>query len=420
MRTDSAPRSDTSPRPDDAPVTSQVGADARLRGEAESTAPPRGGAGTAVMPEATPIAGGAARIPAISPRAARRPLSPRARLYLALGVVVVVALFLTAARSVLQPFIWAAVLAYILNPVVGMVQTRLRLRHGISVGLVVLVLVGLAAWGVTTAVGTLRNDVVAFANSLALINNYITTSYLPNAGTPTILGIPIQVTQIVRNAQAAIIDSPRLLLHGGLSAVTGTLDGLLQFLTFILSTIYLLLDGARLRGWVRARIPAAQRDDVNELGHNISKVLSEYLRAEVILILIMSTASLIVLSILGVRFAIVLAPIVGFLEIFPIIGPFFAIAMVTLVALIGPPGFGLQRPGFALIVALIFFIMRQIEDYVVIPNVVGHAVKLHPVLILFALLSGATLGGILGMFLAVPVTGALKVLGSYIYDRLVD
>ena len=418
MRTDSAPRSDTSPRPEEASVTSPAVADARLKSDAEGA--PHGSAGTAVLPEATPIERDATSVTAVAPRAARRPLSPRARLYLALSVVVIVALFLTAARSVLQPFIWAAVLAYILNPVVGMIQTRLRLRHGISVGLIMLVLVGLAAWGVTTAVGTLRNDVVAFANSLALINNYITTSYLPNAGTPTILGIPIQVTQIVRNAQTAIVDSPRLLLHGGFSAVTGTLDGLLQFLTFVLSTIYLLLDGTRLRGWVRARIPAAYRDDVGGLGRDISRVLSEYLRAEVILILIMSMASLIVLSILGVRFAIVLAPIVGFLEIFPIIGPFFAIAMVTLVALIGPPGFGLQRPGFALIVALIFFIMRQIEDYLVIPNVVGHAVKLHPVLILFALLSGATLGGILGMFLAVPVTGALKVLGNYVYDRLVE
>jgi len=394
-------------------------ADARRMDDEKGASSPRA-AVTVVAPEATPLDQNATGVPALPARAARRPLTPRARLYLALGVVVVVALFLTAARSVLQPFIWAAVLAYILNPVVSMVETRLRLRHGISVGLVVLVLVGLVAWGVTTAVGTLRNDVVAFANSLALINNFITTSYLPNAGTPTVLGIPIQVTQIVRNAQTAIVDSPRLLLHGGLSAVTGTLDGLLKFLTFILSTIYLLLDGARLRGWVRSRIPPAQRDDVGGLGRDISTVLSEYLRAEVILILIMSTASLIVLSILGVRFAIVLAPIVGFLEIFPIIGPFFAIALVTLVALIGPPAFGLQHPGFALIVALIFFIMRQIEDYLVIPNVVGHAVKLHPVLILFALLSGATLGGILGMFLAVPVTGALKVLGNYIYDRLVE
>jgi len=64
-----------------------------------------------------------------SPRTARRPLSPRGRLYLALGIVAVAALFLSAVHSVLRPFVWAAVVAYILNPIVCQVQRRLRLRH---------------------------------------------------------------------------------------------------------------------------------------------------------------------------------------------------------------------------------------------------------------------------------------------------
>jgi predicted PurR-regulated permease PerM len=72
-----------------------------------------------------------------------------------------------------------------------------------------------------------------------------------------------------------------------------------------------------------------------------------------------------------------------------------------------------------LIVALSFFTLRQIEDYVVIPNVVGHAVRLHPALILFAVAAGTAFGGALGLFVAVPVTGALKVLGTYLYHKLV-
>jgi len=428
MKTDSAPRSGTSPGPEDERVVTALAGPGVVPADvaASVTATP-----TATRVEATPDASDPSHpdvlapdtsadvVTMASPRATRRPLSPRGRLYLALGIVAVTALFLSAVHSVLQPFVWAAVVAYILNPIVCQVQRRLRLRHGASVALVMLIIVGLVAWGVTAAIGSLRGDVVAFANSVALIDNVVTT-YLPNAGTLNVLGMQIQVSQLVHNAQTAITDSPRLVLHSGWSVASGTFDTLLRLLTFLLSTVYLLLDGARLRGWLRERIPATHRDDMATLGRDINTVLSEYLRAEVILILIMSTASLIALSILGVRFAIVLAPIVGFLEIFPIIGPFFAIALVTVVALIGPPGFGLQRPGFALIVAAVFFIMRQIEDYVVIPSVVGHAVKLHPVLILFALLSGATLGGILGMFLAVPITGVIKVLGSYAYDRLTE
>ncbi len=146
-------------------------------------------------------------------------------------------------------------------------------------------------------------------------------------------------------------------------------------------------------------------------------VLRQYMQAQLILIAIMGTASFVVLTIMNVRFAIALAPIVGLLEIFPIIGPFAAITMVTVMALFSTPPFGLSTTASAIIVCLIFFIMRQIEDYAVIPNIVGHAVKLHPALILFAVASGTTLGGPLGLFLAVPVTGALRVLAAHIYQK---
>ncbi|HWE60089.1 MAG TPA: AI-2E family transporter, partial [Chloroflexota bacterium] len=179
-----------------------------------------------------------------------------------------------------------------------------------------------------------------------------------------------------------------------------------------------LLDAPRIGAYFARAIPARHRDEVLVVAREVDDCLTQYLRAEALLILIMGTVSFIVLTIFGVRFAIILAPIVGILEIFPIIGPFAAITLVTLVAIFSPPNFGLTHTSFALVVALVFFILRQIEDYAVIPNVVGHAVQLHPALILFAVAVGASIGGALGLFVAVPVTGALKVLGTYLYQKL--
>jgi predicted PurR-regulated permease PerM len=292
------------------------------------------------------------------------------------------------------------------------------MHRGLSVAIIMLVLVGLVSWGISTAIPIIRGDVTALTNSLANINAYLAT-YLPNAGTISVVGIAVQPEQLIRGLQTAIGDLPHMVLHSTWAVATNVVGAVLHILTFLISTFYLLVDGPRLRVWLHERLPARYHDEAIMLAHSINTVFREYLRAEVILIIIMSTASLVALTVLGVRFALVLAPIVGFLEIFPIVGPFFAIAMVALVALITPPHFGLSHAGYAILVALVFFIMRQLEDYLVIPNVVGHAVKLHPVIILFALLCGASVGGILGMFLAVPITGAIKVLGSYIYDRLV-
>lgn len=400
MKIDSAPRSDISPLPEReqlAPEAANAGPEA---------APP------SVEPESLPgnVAEG---------RPVRQPLSRRARVWLTLAILAGVVLFALAVQTVLQPFIWATVIAYVLNPIVSLLQRRTNVTRGIAVSLIMLVVLGLAVWGLSAAIPALRRDIAALSQSLTDISNYLTT-YIPNAGAITIAGFTVKVPDLVRNTQSAIADLPHMLVHGTFSVAAQTLDILLKFFTFLISTFYLLLDAPRLGRWARDRLPEQHRGDAVGLAKRINTVLSEYLRAEVILIAIMSVASFIALSILNVRFALVLAPIVGFLEIFPIIGPFFAIAMVSIVALIGPPNFGLSHVGFAIVVALVFFILRQIEDYGVIPKVVGHAVKLHPVLILFALLSGASLGGILGMFLAVPVTGAIKVLGSYAYDRIVE
>jgi predicted PurR-regulated permease PerM len=320
---------------------------------------------------------------------------------------------------VLQPFIWAAVVSYILHPVVTLLQRRLGLTRGWSVAAIMLALLGLAAWGIGAAVPRLRSDYSALSGSLAGIDAYL-TNYLPNAGTLSILGVPVQVTALIRDAQATIVNLPHQVLHNSLSVASHAITTVLQLLTFLVSTFYLLRDAPRLGVWLSGRLPARSRTETLALAREVNVVLGEYLRAEVILIALMSTVSLIALTLLGVHFALVLAPVVGFLEIFPIIGPLVAISLVTLVALVGPAGFGLSHVSYAVIVALVFFVLRQVEDYLVIPNVVGHAVKLHPVVILFALVSGLTLGGILGMFLAVPVTGMLKVLGSYAYDRLVE
>jgi len=407
MKIDSAPRSDTLPRPEPMAPNATV------------TSPPE--VTEAVLkPEAVvaPETMAAPAVPVPPSRASREGLSRRARLVLGAGILVLVGLFLFKVLGVTRPFIWAAVVAYILNPVVGTVQRRLHVRRGIGVAMVTLVLLGLGAWGIAWSVPTLRNDVVALSDQVNGIDSFMTT-YLPNAGTITFLGIQINVPQLVANIQKAINGLPGAILHDVFSVASGVVETLLRLLTFLLSTVYLLLDGPRLGIWLRSRAPARYRDDSVALTIRVNTVLSEYLRAEVILILIMSMASFIALTVLGMRFAIVLAPIVGFLEIFPIIGPFFAIGLVTIVALISPPSYNLSHVGYALVVAAVFFVLRQLEDYLVIPSVVGHAVKLHPVLVLFALLCGASLGGILGMFLAIPVTGALKVVGSFAYDHIV-
>ena len=75
---------------------------------------------------------------------------------------------------------------------------------------------------------------------------------------------------------------------------------------------------------------------------------------------------------------------------------------------------------YAAVIAFVYFVLRHAEDYFVIPNVVGRVVKLHPVLTMFAILSGAVLGGIMGMIVAVPIAAILRLIVQFMWRKVVE
>lgn len=340
-----------------------------------------------------------------------------------IGVLVVVGvlgfLFLLRVSSILTPFLWAIVMAYILNPLVALLSRNTRAPRVVAVVCVYLAGIGIVAGLLYLAIPRLSAQVAQLTSDLPSITADLQARYFGSTGTPlTVAGFSIDVPQVTRQ----VADSLNSFLNGffgtAISAVVSTVERITQLLLFVIVTFYLLLDAEKIGEQLRHAVPPVYRGEVVDVASRMNRVLRQYMQAQLVLIAIMGTASFIVLTIMGVRFAIALAPIVGLLEIFPIIGPFAAITMVTVMALFSSPPFGLSNTASAIIVALVFFILRQIEDYAVIPNIVGHAVKLHPALILFAVASGTILGGPLGLFLAVPVTGALKVLAIHVYQKM--
>lgn len=401
MKIDSAPPSGASLHPDPEPPTLQ--GDERKEADRE----------TLTSSDGSSWDGSQQRDDGNRPR-----LSRNTRIGVGIAIAAAVLVFFILVRGDVQPFLLAAVVSYIANPLVSIAQRRTHAPRVIVVAGLVIAAVVAVAVVVAMALPGLRTDAMHLSAQLGQLNTYLINT-LGNTGSLTVLGIPINVAQVVQSMQRTLNALPAQVLHDSLSFASGAVSTLLNLLTFLLSTIYLLLDGHRLGAWVRRRLPMSIRAEAIDLGSRVNWVLSEYLRAEVILTAIMGVASFIVLTAMGMPFASVLAPIIGFLEIFPIVGPFFAIGMVVLIALVVEPQFGLSHTGYALVLGLIFYVMRQIEDYLVIPSVVGHAVKLHPVVILFSILCGATLGGILGMFLAVPVAGVLKVVGGFAYYHII-
>jgi len=149
-------------------------------------------------------------------------------------------------------------------------------------------------------------------------------------------------------------------------------------------------------------------------------LLGRYVRGQLLLIGVMATATFIGLTVLQVPFTILLAIMTGVLEVIPIVGPITAGAIACLVALGHPAPWGLTQIWYVAIVAIMYTILRHAEDYFVIPLVIGRIVKLHPAVVIFALLTGGALFGLLGVLLAVPVAATARLVLIFVSAKLRD
>ena len=157
-------------------------------------------------------------------------------------------------------------------------------------------------------------------------------------------------------------------------------------------------------------VPAQSRERTGYVAGRIHIVLGAYLRGQLLLIGLMSLVSFLVLQfIFNVPYALPLGIVTGLLEIIPLVGPVIAGALAASVALAS------QGPGAAIGVIIAYFILRELEDNLVMPLVVGKVVEIHPVVAIFSVLAGGAAAGVLGMILAVPVAAAIKVLLDFLY-----
>jgi predicted PurR-regulated permease PerM len=216
-------------------------------------------------------------------------------------------------------------------------------------------------------------------------------------------GIQADINSLKTRALTAIEQSGADVLQ----RLVGTLAELgamiLDFVLALVISLYLLVDGPRFRARSLELIPVQHRDKALFLQDNVSRVLGGYLRAQFFLALIIGVATGMGMAVLGLPYAVVLGVLAGLFELIPMFGPILSAVPAVGVAMFLP---------FPTViwVLLFFLIVQQVENNVLAPRISGHAVGLHPLGAMFALLAGFQLAGLLGGLFAVPVAGVVWVL----------
>ena len=320
--------------------------------------------------------------------------------------VIVLALFLAAvfwfARPVILPFVVGALIAYAFSPAIDGIQTRTRRSRLLIVaacygaGLLVLTVAVIALAGpVSREVALLiRSGPDALETALR---------QLLGGDTLTIGDRTFTVEELATQLQAAInafLQTP----EGAFRAAEQLLHGTLDVLLTMIVTFYLLLDGGRFGATALRFLDPADRVQMQQVAGRIHVVVGQWLRGQLVLVVFVAAVVAIVLGpVLHLPNALALGVMTGLFEVITFIGPLIAGTVVGIVALsTGGPGLAIAAVGF-------LFVLRQIEDVVIMPNVLGRAVHLHPLVALFAVVVGSTAFGIIGTFLALPVAAAIGV-----------
>jgi putative heme transporter len=347
------------------------------------------------------------------PREPPRAVVPRwvqlVLLPLALLAVWVVA---KAAGKVLVIFIVAALIALILNPAVAFLQ-RGRLPRGMAVLAVYLAFfLTLSGIGVLVA-NPISNQVASFSRDVPNLVKKANRSLAETQETLNNSGVHITFIKQGETALQTLQDK----LVKGSSSIVSSAGGLLTevvsasfdvLLVFVLS-VYMLLYGQRIGRLIRKYMPDGDGSPADDYPTLVQSAVARYVGGQLLFSLIMGATAGIALYIFGLvgifpdgkRYAVVFAVFYGLMELVPYIGPIVGALPAVLIALF-------NEPVSALWVSVMFVALHQLEGHIVAPQIFGHTLRINPLLVIFALLLGLQLHGVVGALIALPILSVLR------------
>ncbi|MGC8667970.1 MAG: AI-2E family transporter [Chthonomonadales bacterium] len=338
-------------------------------------------------------------------------------------------LFLWRVRSVLPPFLIAFFLASLLDPVVTRHQRRgvSRVRAVATIYALVFLLIVLAAIVVVPQVLNQMNGLANKASDYGSQITRITDQWYRRYQKPlSALGVksnPLSAT----NQNGAIAAAAKQALITVKDAIQGFAGQILWLIIIPLSLFYFLMDYRALRAKLISFAPPAHQPGIRRMSEEVVEVFSAYFRSLAVVCVCYGIAAVVLFYLLGLHYALFLGLAAGVLYAVPYIGPAVAICTAGIVALtVEHPvllflwPLELPSAGYALLVVALFVGMHLSFDYGITPRVVGGSVGLHPLVNVFALMCGATLFGIWGMLLAVPVAASVRILLIYFFPKLAE
>ena len=339
-----------------------------------------------------------------------------------LVIVALVGVFglLYLARSALFPFIISGVFAFLLFPIVKAIESLMPWRErwpGASrIGAILVIYVlamAVAAGLLAIIIPPAFKEAIDFVDSLPQLYssardtvegwNRVYSDRIPE-------DIRLQIEKYLSELGTILIDIAEAILARTLSAVSNTFSLVIGLAMVPILLFYLLKDQELAIGSFYALLPENPRRHARKVVAIINKALGAYIRAQLILMFFVGLLVFLGLSLLGIRFSVILGVVAGVFELVPVVGPLLGAIPGVLVTLA-------TSPSDIVWVVLIYFGVQLIENSLLVPRIHSNTINLHPAIIMAALMVASETFGVFGVIAAVPVAGVSRDVFKYFYSE---
>jgi predicted PurR-regulated permease PerM len=321
-------------------------------------------------------------------------------------------------RDVLLPFALGIAIAYLLNPLVNRAG-KLGMPRAVSVSAILFLFILLVSLILWLILPPLYSEAIQLANAAPG-----TIEALWQQLQPRMEGLQQQVnnSNLQENLGQALRNNISNILNFGgnlLAALQSGGRAVVELLSFFLLTpliaFMVMLEWPGITQWIDQQIPRHYYEQIRDLLNQIDGKIAGFVRGQLLVALALALVYAIALTIAGLQFGFLIGAAAGLLSIIPLFG-----STVGLLASVAVAWFQAESIGYVAVIAGIFIVGQVLEGNVITPRLIGKSVGLHPLWILFAILAGSSLMGILGMLLAVPVAASIGVLLSFALQQYRD
>jgi predicted PurR-regulated permease PerM len=334
------------------------------------------------------------------------------RIILWIGGLAGAAWLLYTYRGVVAPLVIAALLAYILTPLVALIERLTKWNRTVVVPIVYILMVAALVTLIVVYVPAVISEAqyfsLEFYRFMSRLDSF--TSELER-----IIGITLpyedqEMTSFLES-QAELLFHPERLYR----LVNSVSSNAIWVLVVIVASFYFLKDGGRLQAWLVKYMPSDRQEEVDHILVEIKNIWQSYLQGRLLVIVIVGILSGLSAWMLGMRGALFLGFLAGTLDIIPVVGPAVATGVAGFIAWdLGTTTLPISNEWLVVLVVLIFTAIQVIENAVLNPLVMNHRLELHPGLVFVAVIASVTYVGVLMALIIVPLLASIIYLLRYL------